>query len=258
MNSAPEEVRGQYNPDLFMQFQPGWKLSLFVALLLPCLIGLGTWQLHRAEEKRDILAKVGARRTEAALTLQQLMQREQPAFSQVELRGRYWGDKAVLLDNKIHRGQFGYEVVMPLRSESGPLLLVSLGWTAGSLDRSQLPAVEPVAGVVDLRGEVYVPLAEAFTLGDAEFPAGWPKRLQTLDVEALAEALGEPLYPYVIRLGASSPGALEQYWQDVNILPAKHTGYALQWFAMAATLVILYFAVAFGFLRSRGDQPRDN
>ncbi len=240
-----------------MQFQPGWKLSLFLVVLLPCLIGLGIWQLQRAEEKRDILAKVGARRGEAPLSLEQLMQRAQPAFSQVKLRGRYLADKPVLLDNKIHRGQFGYEVVMPLRAESGVLLLVSLGWTAGSHDRSQLPVIEPAAGVVDLLGEVYVPLGEAFTLGDTEFPAGWPKRLQTLDVEALAEALDEPVYPYVIRLGASSPGALEQHWQDVNILPAKHTGYAVQWFAMAATLVVLYFAVAFGFLRSRGDQRRD-
>ncbi len=244
-------MRGQYNPDRFMQFQPGWKLSLFVVLLLPCLIGLGMWQLNRAEEKRNILELIEERRGEGALSMEQLTKRERPAFSQVVLRGRYVTEKSVLLDNKVYRGKFGYEVITPLRSEHGGLWLVSRGWTAGSLDRSELPSIEPVTGVVDLQGEVYVPLGEAFTLGDTAFPEGWPKRLQTLDVDALSEALGEPIYPYVIRLSESGPGALEQHWQDVNILPQKHTGYAVQWFAMAATLIILYLAVAFGLLRSK-------
>ena len=251
-------MSGQYNPDLFMQFQPGWKLTLFIVLLLPCLVGLGIWQLQRAEQKRDILDKVGERRGEVALSLDQLMLRDKPAFTQVKLRGRFLGDRMVLLDNRIHRGQFGYEVVMPVRTRGGALFLVSRGWTAGSLDRSRLPVIEPVPGMVDLQGEVYVPLGEAFTMGSNEFPEGWPKRLQTLDVAKLSHALGEPLYPYVIRLDASSPGALEQHWQDVNILPAKHTGYAVQWFAMAGTLVILYFAVATGVLRSRKDQSRED
>lgn len=251
MKSAPEEMKGQYNPDLFMRFQPGWKLSVFVLLLLPCLVGLGYWQLQRAEEKREILAQVVQRRAEAALSLEQLLQRAQPAYSQVKLRGRYLGEKRVLLDNKVYRGQFGYEVIEPLRAVSGELLLVSRGWTAGSLDRNQLPEPEPVTGVVEVLGEVYVPLGEPFTLGSNELSHGWPKRWQSMDVAVLSDALGEPLYPYVIRLRAASPGALELHWQDLNIQPEKHTAYALQWFAMAATLVVLYFAVAFGFLRSR-------
>ncbi len=234
-----------------MQFQPGWKLSVFFLLLLPCLIGLGVWQLQRAEEKRDILSKVAQRRSELPIALEQLLQRRQPAFSQVELRGHYLDDKMVLMDNKIYRGQFGYEVIMPFRENTGGLLLVSRGWVKGSLDRNQLPVIEPVAGVVELLGEVYVPLGEAFTLGSNALPDGWPKRLQSLDVAELSAALNETLYPYVIRLRESSVNTFEPLWQDVNMQPQKHTAYAVQWFAMAATLVALYFAVAFGFMRGR-------
>lgn len=246
-------MSGQYNPELFMQFQPGWKLSVFFLLLLPCLIGLGAWQLQRAEEKHEILSKVAQRRGESPVSLEQLLQRQQPAFTQVELRGHYLDDKLVLMDNKIYQGQFGYEVIMPFRERSGGLLLVSRGWVKGSLDRNQLPVIEPVAGVIELLGEVYVPLGEAFTLGSTELPEGWPKRLQSLDVAALSAVLNEPLYPYVIRLRESSVNAFEPLWQDVNMQPQKHTAYAVQWFAMAATLVALYFAVAFGFMRGRSN-----
>ena len=31
-------------------------------------------------------------------------------------------------------------------------------------------------------------------------------------------------------------------WQVVNVSPAKHRGYAVQWFSMAAVLALLYLA----------------
>jgi cytochrome oxidase assembly protein ShyY1 len=244
-------MKGQYNPDFFMQFQPGWKLSVFFLMLLPCLLGLGVWQLQRAEEKHEILSTIAQRRSELPISMEQLLQRQQPAFSQVQLRGHYLDDKLVLMDNKIYQGQFGYEVIMPFRERNGGLLLVSRGWVNGSLDRNQLPVVEPVAGAIELLGEVYVPLGEAFTLGSTELPDGWPKRIQSLDVAALSAAMNATLYPYVIRLRESSVNAFVPHWQDVNMQPQKHTAYAVQWFAMAAALVVLYFAVAFGFMRGR-------
>ncbi|TXI27412.1 MAG: SURF1 family protein, partial [Aquipseudomonas alcaligenes] len=42
-------------------FRPGWWPSIAVALLLPLLLGLGFWQLSRAEEKRTLLADFAAR-----------------------------------------------------------------------------------------------------------------------------------------------------------------------------------------------------
>jgi cytochrome oxidase assembly protein ShyY1 len=207
--------------------------------------------LSRATEKREILDQVDQRRSESPLGLEQLLQREHPAYSQVILTGEYLGDRVILLDNRMARGQFGYEVVMPFRAVSGETLLVSRGWVQGSLRREELPELSAVVGPVKLRGEVYVPLGEAFTLGSTALPEGWPKRVPVLDVAALADALEMPLYPYVVRLRAGSETAFESYWEDVNILPAKHTAYAVQWFTMALALVVLYFAAAFGWLRSK-------
>jgi len=234
-----------------MQFRPGWKLSLFFILMLPCLLSLGYWQLQRALEKQQILELVAQRRSATPMAMPQLLAIEDPAYVQVELRGTYVQDRLILLDNQVYQGQFGYEVVMPFRSAGGELLLISRGWIPGSLRREQLPTLDPVAGEFDLLAEVYVPLGEAYTLEDTALPRRWPKRVQVLDQEALARALSEPLYPYVLRLRAGSATALQGHWQDVNIQPQKHTAYAVQWFALAAALVILYLAVAFGFIKSK-------
>ena len=234
-----------------MQFRPGWKLSLFFILMLPCLLSAGFWQLQRAQEKQQILELVAQRRSAAPMAMSQLLQVADPAYVQVELHGSYLPGRVILLDNQVYQGHFGYEVVMPFRSAGGELVLVSRGWVPGSMRREQLPVLAPVTGSIELLAEVYVPLGEAYTLEDTALPQGWPKRVQVLDRDALAQALSEQLYPYVLRLRAGSATVLQGHWQDVNILPRKHTAYAVQWFAMAAALVILTLSVAFGFLKSK-------
>jgi surfeit locus 1 family protein len=72
-----------------------------------------------------------------------------------------------------------------------------------------------------------------------------------LDIDALAETSGATYYPYVVRLRPGSATAFNSYWQDINIQPEKHTAYAVQWFAMALALLMLYLAVAFGFIKSK-------
>lgn len=234
-----------------MVFRPGWKLSLFFIVLLPCLLSLGLWQLQRAEEKRQILQRVAERRAELPLAYAELLARAQPAYSQVELRGEFDNQHPVLLDNRLHEGRFGYEVILPFRLAEGPWVLVSRGWTPGSLERDQLPELAHIEGPQVLQGEVYVPLGEAFTLGKEAPPGSWPWRVQALDVDEVSAALGEVFYPYVVRLRQGGDAALMPYWQDINVQPAKHKGYAVQWFVMAAVLVLLYLAVGLGFLTNR-------
>ncbi len=245
-----------------MQFRPGWKLSLFFVLLLPCLVFLGYWQLQRAGEKRQVLQQIASQRSGSPMTFEQLRQVVDPAYTQLRLRGSYQQDKVILLDNQLYQGRFGYEVVQPFEivqpfaDAGGDVVLVSRGWVAGSLRREVLPQIETVSGVVDLVGEVYVPLGEAFTLADTDLPRGWPKRVQVLDPGALASALGEDVYPHVIRLQSGSNTALTAHWQDINVQPEKHTAYAVQWFAMSLALVILYAGVAMGFIVSKNKAGR--
>lgn len=94
-----------------------------------------------------------------------------------------------------------------------------------------------------------------------EPPAALPATVQTLywdnwqrSLEALS---GRAVFPYEVRIQPDSPHALVAEWTVVNQSPSKHIGYAVQWFAMAAVLVII------GLLRltnlrslfSRGSRP---
>jgi cytochrome oxidase assembly protein ShyY1 len=62
-------------------------------------------------------------------------------------------------------------------------------------------------------------------------------------MDKFAAALGvdeERLFPYSVRIKAGETGALAVEWKVVNTGPAKHIGYAVQWFAMSAVLAFLF------------------
>jgi len=68
----------------------------------------------------------------------------------------------------------------------------------------------------------------------------WPARVGWVSAaRAEAELYGEDFFPYQLRLDQDSPGALQTGWATVSVQPAKHTGYAVQWFVMALVLLLM-------------------
>jgi len=225
-----------------------WRTTLFVALLLPLLVGLGCWQLDREVEKRELLTRFEARRAADPLPVDSALATRAPAalaYLPVRLRGRYLADRYLLLDNRVQGGRFGYEVVSLFAREDGGYALVNRGWVPGDPARRSLPEPAAPAGVVELTGQLYVPPDPPYLLGEQSSAVDdWPRVVQALEMaplgEALAAALGAPVFPWSIRLDAGAPGALSVDWPVVNVSPAKHRGYAVQWFTMAAVLGLFF------------------
>ncbi len=67
----------------------------------------------------------------------------------------------------------------------------------------------------------------------------WPARVGWISAARAEELFGQEFFPYQLRLDQDSPGALQTGWATVSVQPAKHTGYAVQWFVMALVLLIM-------------------
>ena len=124
--------------------------------------------------------------------------------------------------------------------DTATVVLVNRGWIEADAGRRSLPEVALAPGLQTLQGTVYVPPGEAYTLGQISDNEDWPRLVQALDVPALSVMLNASLFPYSVRLDATSTAGFTIDWPLVNVSPEKHTGYAVQWFTMAAVLFILY------------------
>ncbi len=220
-----------------LQWSLDWKSALFAATLLPVLLSLGFWQLDRADEKRAIQAQYATWQYSEPLQLADARAVEH--YRPVQLAGRFDPERYFLLDNRTRQGKVGFEVIGLFQLANGDWFAVNRGWVAGSPDRSQLPFVDTPEGNRVITGHAYWPEA-GWQLEGAEPGVTWPKITQSMmpaDLQALA---GEPLAPYLVRLAPESDAALLAEWQPVNVMPEKHTGYAVQWFLMAIALLVLF------------------
>ncbi|WP_068828901.1 SURF1 family protein [Pseudomonas sp. BMS12] len=232
-------------------FRPGLLPSLVVALLLPALLALGFWQLARAEEKRSLLAEFEARRTAEPVAVTDLERRADLAHLRIRLQGQFDAGHSLLLDNRMRDGQVGVELLQPFYDQpSGLWLLVNRGWLPWP-DRRQAPQFSTPEQPQELLARVYVPLGSTFQLQADPAGGAWPRLITAVDPERLWQQLGRGGLAYEVRL-EPGPAAYQAQWPLVAMGPEKHTGYAVQWFALAAALLCLYFY--FGWQNAR-QQP---
>ncbi len=227
-------------------FRPGLAPTLVVLALLPVLLGLGFWQLSRAEEKRQLLAAFDARRIGAPVDVEQLVASPDPAYLRVRLHGHFDAAHSLLLDSRIRDGKAGVELLQPFQASSGQWLLVNRGWLPWP-DRRVAPAFQTPDGPQELIAWAYVPPGAAFELKHLE-ASGWPRVISQVDAAALWQHLGRHGLPLELRL-EEGPASYRSDWPIVAMGPEKHLGYAVQWFALAAALLGLF--IYYGLRKGR-------
>ena len=230
--------------------RPTLLLGLLSTAIIAIFLSLGFWQLERADERRarDALQQERAQLSPVYITSFPETLAEELAGRQIRIRGRYLPEQ-FLLDNQVHKKQPGYHVLSPFALATlQQVVLVNRGWVPAGSRRDRLPPV-PLPEDQDLliEGTVHLPQANPFT--DPEHlmeGRGWPQRIQDIDYARLAERLGEPaLVPATVRLAETEPHGFIRQWPAPPMSAHKHTGYAIQWFAMAAAVLFLFLAYLF-------------
>ena len=230
-------------------FRPTVAGTLAVLLLLPGLLLLGTWQLHRADEKRDWQARL----QRGAATTQLLTADNAgtlPSLQQITVQGRYDGARQVLLDNMPapQSGQPGYSVLTPLRTGDGHLVLVNRGWVALGRTRAALPDIAVDSNERSVRGLIADPPRPGMRMGHAAAAATWPQVLNFPTMEQLRALYGARLLPRIVLLDIAEPDGLLRDWSHVGgdrFGPERHLAYAVQWFGLALTLAVIYLVLGY-------------
>ncbi len=228
-----------------LEFRPGLWASLVTLLLLGLLMSLGFWQLDRAAQKRALLADYNTDRDSTVIQLEPGLQSYRDFnYQSASAAGHYDAVRQFLLDNRTHNGRVGYHVLTPfMLRDSGAAVLVNRGWIdlGGSRDRLPDPAVD--SGARTVLGRIKLPPSDSFTLGQEEPRTGWPYRIQRVDTQKLAQELGYPLLPVVLLLAPDQEAGFVRDWEPLRFGPERNVGYAVQWFGLAAALLVIYLVV---------------
>lgn len=225
----------------------GWGLAV---LAIALFLRLGYWQSGRAVEKAGMLEHARAAldtRRPRVLAVAHAAGRAR-AYDWAQGRGRFIGPP-LWLDNQQREGRVGVRAYRVFRSELGDLLLVDAGWAPMAADRRALPVLELPERDVDVRGLLAPPPSAGLRVGAPLTREHDAWLMLRVDTAAIAEALAlpGPLAPRVLRLDPALPfGAARDLDIFPNTLPPdKHRGYAVQWFGLAITVLVIALVLTF-------------
>ena len=219
-------------------------------------VGAGTWQIfryqHTAHANHQLRANAHAAAVPLTTTLVPLTghgaapARDAIRFRTVTVTGSYLPVAPQYLRGDSINGVDGYDVIAPLRTDAGVLLVIR-GFAAGNSGAS--PAVAPPPrGTTDLVGRLDGASTAADGAGEL---AG--RQLETINPAEQARRLGTPVYQGVLTLDAGRAGTA-----GLTALPgpdlsnpaggayeAQHLAYVVQWYLFA----LLALAAPFAFRR---------
>ena len=223
------------------RFAPPLFATVLVLIGVAIGIRLGLWQLDRAAEKRELLEKFDAG-DNASKPLVANEVENLPRYQTVEARGQYDSAHQVLLDNMPSAsGRAGFRVLTPFHYQ-GAWILVDRGWIPMGARREQLPPIgvdtseRAIVGRIDELPRPGMRLAQV-----ASTETQWPRVLNFPEHAQLEQALQRPLATRIVLLDPQASDGYERVWtQNAGFGPDRHIAYAVQWFALAATMLIVY------------------
>ena len=229
-------------------FRPGFIPTLAMLPLLALLLWLGQWQWNRAAEKQTLLDRWAGQALLAPVALPTAPDGNTTAtaqFLRVFASGAYLPDSQVLLDNQTHGGKAGYRVLTPLLLADGSALMVDRGWVAlpgNARDRLPNVAVSSANRRVQGRLDHFRQAALRESTGPLlAVRDNRPRVMNYPDGAAVSAAIGRPVYPLVLLLEGTEPdGFVREDAPTLSFGPERHVGYAIQWWALAVTLVLLW------------------
>ncbi|OYO08451.1 SURF1 family cytochrome oxidase biogenesis protein [Enemella evansiae] len=227
-------------------------LLLFATVMAVTFVNLGEWQLRRLEERREQNRIVVTNDAAPVRDFEQVFTKritDADQWQRVRVRGTFDTSQQFQVRYRANNSEPGYEIVTPLRTESGQVLLVDRGFIP--VPRGQrIPDTLPPAptGPVEVVGHVRRDEQGKSTAID---PVNNQVRL--INSGAIAKALPYPVvngYLSAITVQPEQTGGLQPLSLP-DLGEGPHLSYAIQWFLFTVIGVVGLVVLIRGDIRDR-------
>jgi surfeit locus 1 family protein len=223
-----------------LPFRPTFWPTVTTLPLIVIMIGLSIWQVQRLHWKEALIAERTERTTSAPIPLPaagaDLTDLE---FRRVALTGSYDHAHEFYLAARSQKGNVGYWIVTPFKTDQNQILLVNRGWVPVERKYPDARKDGQIAGETQLDGIIRLPQVKAFFQPDNEPQKNvWFYLAPAEMVAASSIAARTDLY---LDAGPEPvPGGFPIGGQTRIDLPNDHLQYAITWGLLAIGLAVIY------------------
>ncbi len=223
-------------------FRPQLLPTIATLCMMAITSSAGFWQLGRAQEKAQLQLQFEQQQAQPPISLFNY----NDSFTDLRYRnltvdGEFIPEKQVYIDNREHDGKSGYHVITPLKlAGSTKIVLVNRGWIERGNQYPQVPQAVVPGGWVRISGMGSEPSRRFLELSDQAISGNvW----QNLTFERAKSALGLSVLPIIVLQQQPVAPNLSTVTEKPDFKIDMHRGYAFQWFALTATLMVIYVVV---------------
>jgi surfeit locus 1 family protein len=229
-----------------IRLRPALWPTLISLPILVLSLTLGTWQLERREWKRDILDRMAMNQAAAPISLEELLKGDplRHEYGRVKVAGTFEHDKEFHLAARSLKNKVGLQVVTPLKTDDGRIVLFDRGWIPSEKKDPPKRAEGQVAGRVELTGVV-----RRSQVRRQYAPENVPDKNVWfhVDVPLMRQLAGAPRDPKLDTFffdadAAPNPGGVPVGGQTRLDIPNDHLQYAITWFLIALAMAGVYLA----------------
>ncbi len=227
-------------------FQPRpWAI---IGVLVGCAltIHLGRWQLHRGHAREALSAQYADAEHEKAVDLRVDTPVPADVAALAAVAEGVYLDQQLLLDNQVRDRIPGYHVLSPMRLSSGGIVMINRGWVPQNPDRRRLPQLTLPSSTVSVHGLWRALPEPALHLKtDNCSTIGWPRITEYPTPADLSCIYAEKVAAGMLLLDPDAADGYSREWTqtDARFPPSRNYAYAAQWFAFAATLLVLFITL---------------
>ena len=232
-------------------------LTAFAAIAFAVLVSLGYWQLQRLAWKEGLIAQIEQRVDATPVPLDAAVARWKKTgdveYLRVRTGGRFLHDKEMHLFAVID-GKSGWRVFTPLEADGGEIVIADRGFVPDALKKADQRAAGQIPGPVEIVALARRPETPGlFTPDNAADRNIWYWRdLEGMSASALSSRDRERVVPFFLEMEAQSvPGDWPKGGATRLKLSNNHLQYALTWFGLAGTLLVVVIVYVVNRLRQR-------
>jgi len=222
-----------------------WPTIIMLPIFLFSL-SLGVWQMERRAWKRDILDRIATNQAAAPLTLDELLKGDPLRFEygRVRVSGSFLHDKEFYLAARSLKDKVGMQVVTPLRTDAGTIVLFDRGWIPSERKESAKRGEGQLPGKVDLVGIVRRSQIKRQFAPDNDPARNFWFHVDVPVMRQMAGGAADPvLDSFFLEADATpNPGGIPVGGQTRLDIPNDHLQYAITWFLIALAGAGVYLA----------------
>lgn len=237
--------------------------ALLSILGVALLVSLGAWQMQRKTWKEGLLSRIAERTDAAPVPVADAIEKWRldgdVEYMHVSARGHFLNDKERHFYEPDPRRGLGYDVYTPFEiAGSGSVLWVNRGYVAADFKAPETRAEGQIEGETEVTGLIRLPMVKSTFTPDND-PARdiWYWRdLAGLNKSAFG-AEARATLPFFLALDAGPAKGNGPVGGGTDLsLPNRHLEYALTWYSLAATLIVVFAVFAWNRLRAPGRDAR--